>query len=240
MLEYSLRQERIKYAKLTGGHHRVNSDVITSILSRDDKNGDSANSALPKRRTRAHRQLLTKYLQELGLDDIFSGDLPPRPSTHHRPSKSYGSGIQALMEQPEVEAKPIPKQESIKAPTITEEKVKRTWDQKTTLKSHMDGVRSVFFSSKNNILATSSEDCLIKLWDISNHETLNESSFFEPYFTLRGHKHAIFCSAGNTVGNEQLLYTAGKEGNIRAWEILPPSEIDTYSQAPERGCCVGV
>jgi hypothetical protein len=34
MLEYSLRQERIKYAKLTGGHHRVNSDLISSVLSK--------------------------------------------------------------------------------------------------------------------------------------------------------------------------------------------------------------
>mmetsp|Transcript_20635 Transcript_20635/g.20570 ORF Transcript_20635/g.20570 Transcript_20635/m.20570 type:complete len:128 (-) Transcript_20635:874-1257(-) len=127
MLEYSLRQERIKYAKLTGGHHRVNSDVITSILSRDEKNGEGSANAPPKHKTRAHRQLLSKYLLELGLDDIFSGDLPPRPSlTHHRSSKSYGSGIQALIEPPEADNKPIPKPESVKSSSIIEEKCKRS------------------------------------------------------------------------------------------------------------------
>ncbi|CAG9334003.1 unnamed protein product [Blepharisma stoltei] len=241
MLEYSLRQERIKYAKLTGGHHRVNSDVITSILSRDEKNGEGSANAPPKHKTRAHRQLLSKYLQELGLDDIFSGDLPPRPSlTHHRSSKSYGSGIQALIEPPEVENKPIPKPEPVKSSSIIEEKSKRLWELKATLKSHMDGVRSVYFAPKNGILATSSEDCVIKLWDISNYESLNESSFFEPYFTLRGHKGPIFCSTGNQIGNEQMLYTAGKEGNIRVWDLRPSNEIDTYSPGPDRGCCVGV
>ena len=55
MLEFALRQERVKYAKLTGGHHRVNSDVISNILSRTEANGESAASHLPKRRTRAHR-----------------------------------------------------------------------------------------------------------------------------------------------------------------------------------------
>ena len=215
MLEFSLRQERIKYAKLTGGHHRVNSDVISTILSRGEKNGDSIGQMLPKRRTRAHRQLLSKYLQELGLEDIFTGDIPPR-QIHHRPSKSYGSNLQALVELPtETEIIPIPKSETLKITLIEEKPLKKSWELKIALKSHMDVVRSLHFSHKEGILATASEDCLIKLWDVSQYESFNENSQCEPYFSLRGHKKAIFSLTGNMIGEEQLLYSAGEEGVIR-------------------------
>ena len=240
MLEFSLRQERIKYAKLTGGHHRVNSDVISTILSRGEKNGDSISQMLPKRRTRAHRQLLSKYLQELGLEDIFTGDLPPR-QIHHRPSKSYGSNLQALVELPtESEILPIPKSETLKINIFEEKSAKKSWEMKIALKSHMDVVRSVHFDQKEGILATASEDCLIKLWDISQYESFNENTQVEPYYSLRGHKKAIFTMTGNIVGEEQLLYSAGEEGVIRVWELLPPSQVNAFAQAPDKGYCVGV
>ena len=240
MLEFSLRQERIKYAKLTGGHHRVNSDVISTILSRGEKNKDSIGQMLPKRRTRAHRQLLSKYLQELGLEDIFTGDLPPR-QIHHRPSKSYGSNLQALVElPPETEISPILKSETLKINIFEEKSVKKSWEMKIALKSHMDVVRSLHFAQKEGILASASEDCLIKLWDISSFEGFNENTQVEPYYSLRGHKKSIFTMTGNTLGDEQLLYSAGEEGIIRVWELLPPREVNAFGQAPERSYCVGV
>ena len=240
MLEFSLRQERIKYAKLTGGHHRVNSDVISTILSRDNKTVDSTGQILPKRRTRAHRQLLSKYLQELGLEDIFTTDLPPR-QIHHRPSKSYGSNLQALVEPPaETEVQPIPKSETLKINIIDEKTAKKSWELKTALKSHMDAVRSLHFAQKEGILATASEDCLVKLWDISQYENFNENVQCEPYFSLRGHKKPILSMTGNQVGEEQLIYTAGEEGIIRVWELLPPKEVNNFGSAPDRGYCVGV
>ena len=239
LLEFSLRQERIKYAKLTGGHHRVNSDVISTILSRNDKNTDSA-QILPKRRTRAHRQLLSKYLQELGLEDIFTSDLPPR-QIHHRPSKSYGSNLQVLVEPPsELEIQPIPKSETLKINIIEDKPSKKSWELKTALKSHMDAVRSLHFSQKEGILATASEDCLVKLWDISQYESFNDNFQCEAYYSLRGHKKAILTMTGNVVGEEQLIYTAGEEGVIRVWELLPPEKMNAFDPAPEHGYCVGV
>lgn len=238
MLEYSLRQERIKYAKLTGGHHRVNSDMISSILSRAEKD-DTSSSGLPRRRSRAHRQLLSKYLQELGLDDIFTGDMPTRPAAHHRPSKSYGSALQNLMQPPQPEAKTVQKAEPTALPA-SEEKSKPSWDFKISLKSHMDGVRCMHFSQRSGIFASGSEDCTVKLWDISDYENLNENSFFEPYYTLRGHSGAIFAMDGSCFGSEQIIYTAGEEGSIRVWEAYPSNEMNAYGEAHERGYCAGV
>ena len=240
MLEFSLRQERIKYAKLTGGHHRVNSDVISTILSRDSKTVDSAGQILPKRRTRAHRQLLSKYLQELGLEDIFTSDLPPR-QIHHRPSKSYGSNLQALVEAPaENETQTGPKAETLKISVVEDKTAKKSWELKTALKSHMDAVRSLHFAQKEGILATASEDCLVKLWDVSQYEGFNENVQCEPYFSLRGHKKPILTMTGNQVGEEQLIYTAGEEGIIRVWELLPPKEVNNFGSSSDRSYCVGV
>ncbi|OMJ90507.1 hypothetical protein SteCoe_7094 [Stentor coeruleus] len=240
MLEFSLRQERIKYAKLTGGHHRVNSDVISTILSRSEKNSDSVGKVLPKRRTRAHRQLLSKYLQELGLEDIFTGEMPPR-QIHHRPSKSYGSNLQALIELPsEIDLVPIPKSETIKICIVEEKPSKQSWELKLALKSHMDSVRSLHFSHKEGILASASEDCLIKLWDISQYETLTENTQCEAYCSLRGHKKPILTITGNSIGEEQLLYSAGEEGDIHVWELLPPKLVNSYGPSPDKNYCVGV
>ena len=243
MLEFSLRQERIKYAKLTGGHHRVNSDVISTILSRGDKSGDSLGQMLPKRRTRAHRQLLSKYLQELGLEDIFTGDIPSR-SIHHKPSKSYGNNLKTTVEpQSESETSQInliPKAETLKISIFEEKSIKKSWDMKIALKSHMDAVRSLYFTQKEGILASASEDCSIKLWDISSFEGFNENTQLESYYSLRGHRKSIFTITGNSVGDEQLLYSAGEEGIIRIWELLPPSKANDFEQAREKSYCVGI
>jgi hypothetical protein len=56
MLELTLRQERIKYAKFSGGHLRVNSDLIAGVLNKGDANAENKHP-VPKRRTRVHRQL---------------------------------------------------------------------------------------------------------------------------------------------------------------------------------------
>ena len=87
MLEFSLRQERIKYAKVTGGHHRVNSDLINSVLNKVEVQ----NPSVKRKRSRVHRELLTKYLEEIRYDDIFGTEMVKvPPGTGHRPSRSYG------------------------------------------------------------------------------------------------------------------------------------------------------
>ena len=101
---------------------------------------------------------------------------------------------------------------------------------KCSLRSHMDSVRGVYFSSKNPILASVSEDCMIKLWDTRVFSHSNESSHIEPYYTLRYHSGPLFTVTGSPEkeGNGMHIFTAGSEGNIRVWNIPHPDVVDSY------------
>jgi len=61
MLEFSLRQERIKYAKLAQGNSNssVNTDIIGSVLSKANLNANLYEK-IAKRRAKAQRPLLLK------------------------------------------------------------------------------------------------------------------------------------------------------------------------------------
>jgi WD40 repeat protein len=39
---------------------------------------------------------------------------------------------------------------------------------KSTLRSHFDSVREIKFCSNNELMVTVSEDCMMKLWDVSS------------------------------------------------------------------------
>jgi striatin 1/3/4 len=74
MLEFSLRQERIKYAKLAQGNPNVgNTDIIGSVLSKANLNANLYEK-IAKRRAKAQRPLLLKFLQEIGYEDIFNSE----------------------------------------------------------------------------------------------------------------------------------------------------------------------
>ena len=60
MLEFSLRQERIKYAKLAQGNNSVNTDIIGSVLAKANLNVNLYDK-IAKRRAKAQRPLLLKY-----------------------------------------------------------------------------------------------------------------------------------------------------------------------------------
>mmetsp|Transcript_33522 Transcript_33522/g.58726 ORF Transcript_33522/g.58726 Transcript_33522/m.58726 type:complete len:560 (+) Transcript_33522:53-1732(+) len=262
MLELTLRQERIKYAKFSGGHHRVNSDLIAGILNKGDSNSDNKHP-VPKRRTRVHRQLLEKYLQELGFEDIFTADTSAKPpGAHHRPSKSFGTALSFK----NLEQKPVPLPASIGLPPkpesrvekaekqehkvpeievtppakpVEEEKFRKNWLTKSVFKSHVDAVRGIHFTQREEILVTASDDYTLKMWDISGLAKFTDSTVHEPYFTMRGHRGPIFSLTGCAIGSDQLVFTAGSEGVIKIWQIKGPSEVDTYGEYPDRSLNVG-
>ena len=79
-------------------------------------------------------------------------------------------------------------------------------------------------------MATISEDCMIKLWNLSDMDrrfaeaSSNETSNMEPYLTLRGHTGPLLCVTGvndsaRKSENKNLLFTAGIEGTIRVWNV---------------------
>lgn len=82
------------------------------------------------------------------------------------------------------------------------------FQNKCSLKSHMDSVRGLHFLPSMNALVSASEDCTLKVWDINKFMHFKElenignaqgtisSLNFEPYITLRGHLDAVLCLTG--------------------------------------------
>ena len=94
----------------------------------------------------------------------------------------------------------------------------------------MDIVRGVQFMPNIDAMATISEDCMVKLWNLSDMDRKysegqgSDNQPMEPYLTLRGHTGPLLCATSvmDTNSNSQnrsLLFTAGIEGCIRVWNV---------------------
>ena len=94
----------------------------------------------------------------------------------------------------------------------------------------MDIIRGIQFVPAVDAMASISEDCMVKLWNLSDMDrkyaeaSTSENTRMEPYMTLRGHTGPLLCSTGITdsarnTPNKNLLFTAGIEGIIRVWSI---------------------
>jgi WD40 repeat protein len=73
------------------------------------------------------------------------------------------------------------------------------FQNKCSLKSHMDSIRGLHFIPSINALVSASEDCTVKVWDtskFSNFKDIESVPLFEPYLTFRGHFDPIFTLAG--------------------------------------------
>ena len=99
-----------------------------------------------------------------------------------------------------------------------------TLDEKFVLRSHFDIVRSVVISQDEQTLATVSEDCMIKLWNLAEFEQKNSETRgnIEPYLTLRGHTGPLF--AGECKGD--ILFTGGLEGVVKVWQIPSVNQVN--------------
>ena len=71
-------------------------------------------------------------------------------------------------------------------------------NEKYILRSHFDSVRAIHYAQDLKVLATISEDCMIKLWSMSDldQKWVEAKGNPEPYLTLRGHTGAILCASG--------------------------------------------
>jgi len=124
--------------------------------------------------------------------------------------------------------------------------------KKYELKSHMDIVRGVQFVPSVDAMATISEDCMVKLWNLSDLDrkfqeaSTSENADLEPYLTLRGHTGPLLCSTSILDANrnspcKNLLFTAGIEGCIRVWNIPQVSDVNQYGSTQEgKNYCVAV
>lgn len=102
-------------------------------------------------------------------------------------------------------------------------------NNKCSLKSHLDSIRGLHFLPNINGLVSSSEDCTVKVWDVTKFATMKDVEGvinFEPYLTLRGHREPIMCLSGRTNMNnmgssflENIVLSGSQNGVIKAWRI---------------------
>ena len=124
--------------------------------------------------------------------------------------------------------------------------------KKYELRSHMDIIRGVQFVPAVDAMVTISEDCMVKLWNLTEldrkyaESSSADSIQMDPYMTLRGHTGPLLCATSITDPARQsefknLLFTAGIEGNIRIWNIPHNSDITPYGPTKEgKNYCIAV
>ena len=289
MLEFSLRQERIKYAKLAEKNNFDvgSTDIIGQVLQKANLN-TNLYERVAKRRAKAQRPLLLKFLQEIGYDDIFNVDevneikalydKAQEEMKENFESEINGGGLtyaQKLEEkmlskeqekesaqqvqQPKDQSDDIYKDVEVvdgQASILKENREEVKGDMqgvgskfikaKYNVRAHFDAVRCMHYSQSIQILATASEDCQIKLWNVKNiqKDYQNTNQFLESFATLRGHTGPIFTITGpNNADNAKtgrLIFTGGSEGVIRAWNMPLLLKDEQYPTTNGKSFCVGV
>jgi len=82
-------------------------------------------------------------------------------------------------------------------------------------------------------MATASEDCTIRIWDVAKFSNIKDAEGmlnFEPYATLRGHLSPILSlSGGDSESNpalQNLIISGSSNGVIKLWKTPSIAEAD--------------
>ncbi|KAI9595439.1 WD40-repeat-containing domain protein [Syncephalis fuscata] len=103
----------------------------------------------------------------------------------------------------------------------------KLWRQRCILQSHLDTVRTIDFHERDFILASGSEDGLVKIWNLSELATsISRTTEYEPRATMRGHQGAIH--AVQICGNQNKCFSAGADTAIMVWN-MPGTNSELYS-----------
>ncbi|KRZ74385.1 Striatin, partial [Trichinella papuae] len=118
----------------------------------------------------------------------------------------------------------------------SEESLRKTWNNRITLRGHFDSVRAIAFHPVDPVIVSASEDGTVKLWNLQKalvssgtiHTTVNSKSSsqdLEPVYTFRGHEGPVLCMCLSPTGD--YCYTGGLDGTVRSW-LMPPPTVDLY------------
>jgi WD40 repeat protein len=106
-------------------------------------------------------------------------------------------------------------------------------------------VRGLHFIPNQNSLASASEDCTIKLWDVklfSSLKDLEMTNCFEPYITLRGHSKPILSMVGSDSdcnnALQNIIISGSSNGQIRMWKTPTCSDVNAQGDNADLNFCV--
>lgn len=68
---------------------------------------------------------------------------------------------------------------------------------RVSLRSHFDSIRELKFCANEQLMASVSEDCMLKLWDAKAFKNADNDSMIEPLHTYRGHTGPLFALTTN-------------------------------------------
>lgn len=102
---------------------------------------------------------------------------------------------------------------------------RRSWNQRYTLRSHLDGVRSVKFHPTESLVLSGSEDQLVKVWNLTKNVAGKRTAQLdiEPIINYRGHDGPVLSVEWGQVE----CFSGGLDGSIFAWPI-PKLETELY------------
>uniref|UniRef100_A0A673N4F0 Striatin-4-like n=1 Tax=Sinocyclocheilus rhinocerous TaxID=307959 RepID=A0A673N4F0_9TELE len=232
MLEYALKQERAKHQKLKSGTDQSPGEKKPETEA--EPNSEPTNQMPWKE----GRQLLRKYLEEVGYSDtildmrskrvrsLLGRNSPeangPPPSEAPAEPEPHGEGESLLVRQIEEQIKRLEQhlQDS-------REEFKKTWNPRFTLRSHFDAIRALTFHPSQAVLLSASEDGTLKLWNLNKamHSKKNAALDVEPIYTFRAHSGAVLSLAMGEEGES--CFSGGLDGTVRGWK-LPDLNVDPY------------
>ncbi|ORY03877.1 WD40 repeat-like protein [Basidiobolus meristosporus CBS 931.73] len=101
----------------------------------------------------------------------------------------------------------------------------RLWKPKMALRSHLDTIRSIDFHTNDAILASGSEDGIVKLWRFRKNAS-KKAQECEPYTNFRGHVSAVTAVVIDSETGR--CYSSSLDSTVRVWNLPSPSR-DLYS-----------
>lgn len=306
MLEFALRQERIKYARAANGL-----EGKMNILQDhpDTINIENLPERQPYTRPKGHQSILLKFLEEIGFEEIFnSADVNDLKELFNKATSSLSKNQELLDTVARIEDEVRERIEKEEKNSVSLEQQLKEFTEKDQLNSllnandksksnkfgddrldqsddnlnasfesvkrdddncvgirasyadkmseinlrhefnvHLDSVRGVQFIGSLDCMASVSEDCTVKLWDLKlMHKNMTDGfgkgiEFkSDPYFTLRGHTGPLFKITGSSI-NDTIIYTAGNEGIVKIWKVPEREDVDIFGPDQDKyEFCLGM